>query len=130
MCICEVPRTTSTSARLVLRGLLSELTKPQPQKSNDRGFLGAHESARAARRGHPGEGERGVVHPPLPVVSSVTFIMRAETNMTDMPRHGVLTNGHPKLYPDLHHLDGRDPQRRSGDEMALNIEGIVNCTAC
>ena len=23
--------------------------------------------------------------------------------------HGGLTNGHLKLHPDLHHLDGRDP---------------------
>src|SRR5205085_1688775 len=25
--------------------------------------------------------------------------------------HGGLTDGHLKLHPDLHHLDGRDPRR-------------------
>jgi Glyoxalase/Bleomycin resistance protein/Dioxygenase superfamily len=33
-----------------------------------------------------------------------------------------------RISPLCRRFGSEDPQRRSGDEMALNIEGIVNCT--
>ena len=33
-----------------------------------------------------------------------------------------------RISPLCSRFGSEDPQRRSGDEMALNIEGIVNCT--
>src|SRR6266478_9028556 len=38
-----------------------------------------------------------------------TYTTPARRRAGQTSTHGCLTNGHLKLHPDLHHLDGRDP---------------------
>jgi hypothetical protein len=72
------------------------------------------------RHPNPASGRGGPCHQvaaPVPLYADRgdgrTYTIADRRRSSKTSTHGGLTNGHLKLHPDLHQLDGRDPARSS-----------------